>query len=116
MPRSKTAPLKDLKKAISTYYQEAGRRTSLEYMLIESFNDGSEDLDALIRFCEGLHVHVNILPVNQVAGSPLMPAKKGIMRAWVDELAKHGIESSIRNSRGSDIAGACGQLKNERMH
>lgn len=116
MPRSKTAPLKDLKKAISTYYQEAGRRTSLEYMLIESFNDGSEDLDALIRFCEGLHVHVNILPVNQVTGSPLMPAKKGIMRTWADELAKHGIESSIRNSRGSDIAGACGQLKNERMH
>jgi 23S rRNA (adenine2503-C2)-methyltransferase len=113
MPHSKTAPLENLKKAIGNYYSEAGRRTSLEYMLIDSFNDGVEDLDALIRFCKGLHVHVNILPVNNVAGSSLVPSKKSIMQKWCSELGKHGIENSIRDSRGSDIAGACGQLKNE---
>jgi len=112
MPRSKTASLSELKKAIDTYYQEAGRRTSLEYMLIDSFNDGVEDINALIGFCKGLHVHINLLPVNLVAGSSIAPSKKGSMQAWCAELARHGIEASIRNSRGSDIAGACGQLKN----
>ena len=57
--------------------------------------------------------HVNLIPLNKVQGSPLQPSKKDRVRRFLDELNANGVEATLRESRGSDISGACGQLKNK---
>lgn len=112
MPRCAKAPLPQLKDTLIDYYEHAGRRLSLEYLLMDGVNDDSSHIHALIDFCEGLHVHVNLLPMNDVEGSPFKATPKATMNRWLRELEAAHIRVSIRDSRGSDIDGACGQLKN----
>ena len=112
MPRCKGMPLEQLKAHLRDYYQTSRRRPSLEYLMIKNVNDADVDLDALLSFCEGLSVHINLIPLNNIEGSPWIPSTKETMQYWIRVLNEQGIETTLRNSRGSDIAGACGQLKN----
>ena len=114
MPRSASTPLDELKDALLDYQQAAGRRISFEYLMIDGVNTSDTDLEALIDYCRGLSVHVNLLPINTVPGSPYTPCSKAKMQEWMSLLGRAGIEASVRTSRGSDIFGACGQLKNTR--
>lgn len=113
MPKVAKQPLSDLKKAMERYTQSTNRRVSFEYLLIKDVNDSEEDLRALLDFCDGLLCHVNLLPVNTVEGSPLQAASAATAKHWVETLSHHGVETSFRKSRGADIDGACGQLKNK---
>ena len=113
MPRVSQQPLPLLKKALESYIEKTRRRVSLEYLLIQKVNDSEADLQALIRFCSGLLCHVNLLPMNAVEGAPYQPSSMQAIGHWTNELERHSIEVSMRKSRGSDIAGACGQLKNK---
>lgn len=113
MPRCAAQPLSALKEALVTYTERTGRRVSLEYLLIKDINDTQQDLQALLAFCEGLLCHVNLIPLNAVDGNTYTPSTKATQQTWVQTLKRAGIESTIRQSRGSDIDGACGQLKNK---
>ena len=113
MPRCSNIALPQLKKALRTYVKKTGRRVSFEYLLIKGVTDTEENLAALIDFCDGLLCHVNLLSVNEVDGSPYKPSSPATQQQWVKELKSAGKEATIRNSRGSDIDGACGQLKNK---
>lgn len=113
MPRCKNMPLPQLKETLRGYYANAKRRVSFEYLMIDGVNDTDEDLIALIRYCKGLHVHINLIPLNDIDDSPWKPSGKATVAHWIESLEKSGIGTTIRNSRGSDIAGACGQLKNK---
>ena len=112
MPRVKNQKLTDLKKSLLHYVSQTNRRVTLEYLLIRDVNDGDEDLTALLDFCAGLLCHVNLLPMNVIEGSPFQPADSQTVDKWIKTLGRHRIEATLRRSRGSDIAGACGQLKN----
>lgn len=112
MPGASHTPLSSLHQALETYCIQSGRRVSLEYLLIAGINDADEDLDALIDFCRGLSCHVNLLPINKVEGSPYSPCPRSTMNSWVEKLTEARIQASVRDSRGSDIQAACGQLKN----
>ena len=113
MPRCKNIPLPQLKQCLLSYVAKSGRRVSLEYLLIKGKTDTEENLTALKEFCDGLLCHVNLLNVNEVEGSPYHPTSIDTQNYWVRELKSSGKEATIRNSRGSDIDGACGQLKNK---
>ena len=113
MPRCSNIPLPHLKKALRSYIEKTGRRVSFEYLLIKGVTDTEKNLAALIDFCDGLLCHVNLLSVNEVEGSPYKPSSTATQQRWVKELKSAGKEATIRNSRGSDIDGACGQLKNK---
>ena len=108
----KNAPLHHLHTALERYIEQSGRRVSLEYLLLKDLNDDEAHLAALKEFCRGLLCHVNILPFNEVAGSPFQPASAKTRTKWVNQMETAGIETTVRDSRGSDIEGACGQLKN----
>ena len=114
MPRCKSMPLSRLKQSLCDYYAHAGRRISFEYLLIDQVNDTKKDLDALINYCKGLPVYINLIPLNKVDGNVWKPSKKKTVQQWLDTLEQVGIAVSLRNSRGKDIDGACGQLKNKR--
>lgn len=113
MPRCKNLPLDALKADLLQYVEKTGRRVSLEYLLIKDVNDTQEDLDALIEFTQGLLCHVNIIPMNAVSNSPFQPSTAANQKYWAEQLNAAHKETTIRNSRGSDIDGACGQLKNK---
>ena len=116
MPGVSSVDLTSLKAALKLYGDTTKRRPSLEYVLIQDVNDADEDLDALIDFCHGMLCHVNLIPLNPAepnsnkkdAAIKLHPSNK--MSHFKQTLQSKGIEVSIRNSRGADIDGACGQL------
>lgn len=112
MPRVREQKLDDVKAALLRYVERTNRRVTLEYLLIRDVNDGEEDLFALLKFCEGLLCHVNLLPMNDVKGFPYRPSSKATVDQWISILGKNHIEATLRRSRGADIDGACGQLKN----
>ncbi|MDO4503176.1 MAG: 23S rRNA (adenine(2503)-C(2))-methyltransferase RlmN [Coriobacteriia bacterium] len=112
MPKARKWPLHQLKRALREYLRTTDRRITFEYLLINGVNDGEEDLKALIDYCDGLLCHVNLLNMNAIEGSPFKPTGKKTIDAWLRRLESAGIEATLRTSRGSDIEGACGQLKN----
>lgn len=112
MPRLAQQPLPELKKVLVDYTEQRGRRTTLEYLLIQGINDVPEELDALIEFCRGINCHVNLLSLNPISQSDLLPSESRVVDIWEERLLQTGIPVSRRRSKGSDIAGACGQLKN----
>lgn len=112
MPKMANTPLPELKQTMANYVERSGRRATFEYLLIRDVNDSDRELEALKRFCGGMLCHVNILPVNDIDGSPFKPASKQTVSKWISELEKIGVEATLRDSRGADIDGACGQLKN----
>lgn len=111
MSRVSSYPLPELKKSLASYIAKTNRRVTLEYLLLEGVNDSPEDLEALLSFCKGLLCHVNLLSLNEVAMSPLRPSDEGTVRRWLEACSSFGIEATRRASRGADIEGACGQLK-----
>lgn len=111
MPHCASHSLDDLQEALVDYNMNSGRRVTLEYMLISGVNDSDSDLDALIAFCDGIRCHVNLIPLNRISGSDLQPAGKKTVKKWQQRLNAELIPTTIRNSRGFDINGACGQLK-----
>ena len=113
MPRCISMPLSELKNKLIDYVSQTGRRVTFEYLMIKGVNDSPKDLDALLDFCESILCHINLIPLNHIDGSPFIPSSKETLKYWVSELQTNGIECTIRNSRGSDIDGACGQLKNK---
>lgn len=119
MPLLKTQRLGSLRKSLSRYASATGRRFSLEYALIKGINDTSQDLEALVSYCQRMLCHVNLIPLNRIAGSLVQPSDHSVLDSWHRELEAKGIPCSIRQSRGSDIEGACGQLAqthNEKQH
>ena len=80
--------------------------------MIDGVNDSLKDRDALETFCSNLLCHINFLPMNAVSDSPFQPSLDRTVEAWLDHFNRNGIEATLRTSRGSDIEGACGQLKN----
>ncbi|KGN40515.1 23S rRNA (adenine(2503)-C(2))-methyltransferase RlmN [Knoellia aerolata] len=95
------------------YYEVTGRRVSIEYALIRDINDQAwrADLlgDKLTARGRGW-VHVNPIPLNPTPGSKWTASRRGVEQQFVERLRAHGIPTTVRDTRGSDIDGACGQL------
>ena len=115
MPGVAGQPLAQLRDALISYSHKTGRRPTFEYALMDQVNDTDEHLESLIAFCRGMLCHVNLIPLNPIKKSEdedqsylMEPSAR--MGDFEHALAKSGIEVSVRNSRGSDIDGACGQL------
>lgn len=111
MPKMKSISLEELRDALKRYGDTTKRRPTLEYALIKDVNDDDEHIDALVDFCRGMMCHVNLIPLNQVGGAESMMEPSLRVQNVANKLAAHGIENSVRRSRGSDIDGACGQLR-----
>ena len=114
MPAMKEQRLGTLRQALDRYANATGRRFSFEYALMSGVNDGEEDLKALITYCRRLLCHVNLIPLNEIEESSIKPVSRQHMEEWREALENAGIPASVRRSRGSDIAGACGQLAGTR--
>ncbi len=101
--------------ALKEYFDKTGRRVIIEYILIDGFNNTDEDIIALKNLLKGLCCHVNLIPLNPTDNCAMKPPSKKQSYAFCDKLNGTGISCSVRRSMGSDVAGACGQLKNRNI-
>lgn len=111
MPGLKKYPLSELRGALVHYTEKTDRRPTLEFALVAGVNDTRREIDALIAFCRGLMVHVNLIPVNPVEGTGTARPDDRAIRGVEGALRAAGIEASVRVERGVDISAACGQLR-----
>lgn len=103
----------ELLDAARDYFEATGRRVSIEYALIRDINDqrwrAQILADELNRRGHGW-VHVNPIPLNPTPGSMWTASEPSVEATFVDTLRNAGIATTVRDTRGSDIDGACGQL------
>ncbi|MEO7752827.1 MAG: 23S rRNA (adenine(2503)-C(2))-methyltransferase RlmN [Terracoccus sp.] len=95
------------------YFEATGRRVSIEYALIKDINDQGWRADLLgekLRARGTGWVHVNPIPLNPTPGSKWTASRPGVEQNFVERLRSHGIPTTVRDTRGQDIDGACGQL------
>ena len=92
------------------YAAKSGRRLSIEYALIRDINDQAWRGDRLGRLLRGKPVHVNLIPLNPTPGSKWTASRPEDEKAFVEAIAAHGVPVTVRDTRGQEIDGACGQL------
>ena len=95
------------------YFTVTGRRVSIEYALIRNMNDQGWRADLLGKKLNARGrgwVHVNPIPLNPTPGSRWTASEPGAEREFVRRLRARGVPTTVRDTRGSDIDGACGQL------
>ena len=103
----------ELLDAARRYFEATGRRVSIEYALIRDINDQQWRAQ---RLADELNLrgrgwaHVNPIPLNPTPGSMWTASERQVEATFVDTLMRAGITTTVRDTRGSDIDGACGQL------
>ncbi|MDQ1288558.1 MAG: rRNA (adenine2503-C2)-methyltransferase [Actinomycetota bacterium] len=99
--------------AARRYFDVTGRRVSVEYALIRGVNDHAWRADRLGRLLAARGkgwVHVNPIPLNPTPGSRWTASDPSAQDAFVEQLRVHGVPVTVRDTRGREIDGACGQL------
>ena len=111
MPVAKRYKIAEILDACSYYFDKTGRRYYFEYTLIKNNNDGKRHADALINLLKGKPCHVNLIRLNEVKENELIAVSDKDAYRFLGMLEKGGLSATVRRRMGSDIDGACGQLR-----
>ncbi len=110
VPINKHYSVQQVLDAAWNYADVTGRRISIEYALIRNINDQAWRADLLGDLLRGHLVHVNLIPLNPTPGSKWTASDPRDEREFVRRLEKKGVAVTVRDTRGREIDGACGQL------
>ncbi|MCI6206387.1 MAG: 23S rRNA (adenine(2503)-C(2))-methyltransferase RlmN [Corynebacterium glucuronolyticum] len=102
--------------AAREYAEASGRRVSIEYALIRDINDQLWRADLLgkkLHGALGSKVHVNLIPLNPTPGSKWDASPKHVQDEFQKRVIARGVTCTVRDTRGQEIAAACGQLAAE---
>lgn len=113
MPVNRAYDVEELFRACHEYFQRTGRRISFEYAMIDGVNDSDWQADLIAEKVRGMPGHVNLIPLNDVAESPLKPSRR--IRQFQKRLESRGLTATVRRSLGGDIDASCGQLRRKAM-
>ncbi len=111
LPINKKWNLEELIAACRYYVEKTGRRMSFEWTLIQGENDTQAQAHRLGRLLQGIHCHVNLIPLNPTSGYLGGPSADGRIQTFIGTLSEYGIPATVRIRRGIDIDAGCGQLK-----
>ncbi len=111
MPVANKYDLSEVLSACDTYFEKTGRRVTFEYSLVHGVNDRDEDARELIAILKPRNCHLNLIPVNPVRERHFVRPSRENALNFKNKLEKSGINVTIRREMGSDIDGACGQLR-----
>ena len=103
-------PLGEVLEAAWRFAATTGRRISIEYALIRDVNDQAERAQALAELLRGRLAHVNLIPLNPTPGSEWTASRRRDERRFLEILRAAGVPATMRDTRGREIAAACGQL------
>ena len=115
MPVANKYELSEVLEACDYYFEKTGRRITFEYSLVHGVNDTEEDARELIHILEPRNCHLNLIPVNPIKERNYQKPDKKSAGNFKNKLEKSGINVTIRREMGSDIDGACGQLRRKTM-
>ncbi|MCX0272018.1 23S rRNA (adenine(2503)-C(2))-methyltransferase RlmN [Nocardia zapadnayensis] len=116
VPVNNRWPVSEVLDAARYYADKSGRRVSIEYALIRDINDQpwrAEMLGQKLHKALGSRVHVNVIPLNPTPGSKWDASPKPVEREFVRRVEAQGVPCTVRDTRGQEIAAACGQLAAE---
>ena len=91
------------------------RRFTVEYMMIDSFNDDEAHAKELARVLEGVCRRVNLIPCHAIDGFSGRASSHERTSAFQQALTRRGIIATVRKSRGLDIDAACGLLSTKKQ-
>ena len=111
MPIAERYSMDEVLEACRNYFEKTGRRITFEYSLVAGVNDGDKDAQELAKRIGGLSCHVNLIPVNPIKERSYVRSTRQAVENFKIKLEKCGINVTIRREMGSDIDGACGQLR-----
>ncbi|MDB5075249.1 MAG: radical enzyme Cfr family, partial [Chloroflexi bacterium] len=111
VPLNKRYAVRELITACRTYVRTTTRRISFEYTMLAGVNDGPEHAADLARLLRGMICHINLIPWNHVDGLHFQPSSRDAILDFRDMLANYGLPVTVRDTRGSRITAACGQLR-----
>ncbi len=111
VPINNRFPIEVLMAAARDYIARTGRRISFEYALMKGINDSDEIAAELADLLQGMLCHVNIIPLNPVDVLPYERPEAADIDRFAAVLESRGIPTTVRYSRGVEIAAACGQLR-----
>jgi 23S rRNA (adenine2503-C2)-methyltransferase len=110
VPVNRRYPLAELLGACRRLPLPRRKRITFEYVMLGSENDSDADARRLVRLLHGLRAKVNLIPFNPFPGSGFAPSPRERIVRFQATLRAHGLNATIRESRGQDIQAACGQL------
>jgi 23S rRNA (adenine2503-C2)-methyltransferase len=113
IPINRRYPLARLYDSIERYVAASHRRVTFEWALMDGVNDRDSDVEELAEFALGLGAHVNVIPLNATVGADargLRGSPLTKVRSFCDALIARRVNATVRRTRGSEIAAACGQL------
>ena len=113
MPVNRGIGVDALMETCRRYFETTGRRISYEYAMLDGVNDGDDQADRLAQMLRGQPGHVNLIPLNDVAESPLRPSRR--VRQFQQRLESHGVTATVRRRLGGDIDASCGQLRRKHI-
>jgi 23S rRNA (adenine2503-C2)-methyltransferase len=110
VPINERYSIKEVLTAAWNYAEVIGRRVSIEYAMIKNINDQKIHAQQLANLLKNKDVHVNLIPLNPTPGSKWTASKSEDEKAFVQILEQANIAVTVRDTRGREIDGACGQL------
>lgn len=110
MPVQKVYPIANVVGMLRRYDWSGQRRLSFEYTLFDGVNDSAEHVKAISLLLNGLRCRINIIRFNDIPDAGLKGCSQDKMERFRNMLNDKGFTATIRNSKGSDIAAACGLL------
>ena len=115
MPINSKWRMEELLPAAKAYADATGRRVIFEYALVDNVNSSEECAKELASRLRGINCHVNLIPLNSVKERALNGVSREYAHTFEVWLTKRGISATVRRELGTDIEGACGQLRNRRI-
>lgn len=103
-------PIAELLAAVRTYRQRIARRVTFEYVLLHGYNDSTEDAGRLVALVRNIGCKVNVIPWNPVDCAPFARPPAEAVDRFVRILRNAHLTTTVRHSKGVDIAAGCGQL------
>ncbi|HEX6040631.1 23S rRNA (adenine(2503)-C(2))-methyltransferase RlmN [Longimicrobium sp.] len=113
IPLEKKYPLPELLESLRRFDAAGGKRITFEYVMIDGVTDQPELADELAEVVKEFTAFVNLIPFNPIPGTDWKPSKRARLDFFVERLKRLGVTAAVRESRGRDIAAACGQLRAE---
>ncbi|MBA2608421.1 MAG: 23S rRNA (adenine(2503)-C(2))-methyltransferase RlmN, partial [Actinobacteria bacterium] len=114
VPVNRRYPLATLIAACRGYIGNRNRRLSFEWACIAGVNDRMQDAHELADIAVALGAHVNLIPLNPTPGYLVMGSTRTAVRSFADALRDRDVNVTVRQTRGTSIDAACGQLANRR--
>ena len=110
MPVNRRYPLEELLQACRDFPLPRHRRITFAYVLLKDVNDAPAQARQLGRLLKGLRVKINLIPFNPHARLPFAPPPEERVLEFQEILRQQNYTVFIRESRGQEIAAACGHL------